>query len=135
MNKKWIALAGAILMAGGAFMPVFKVNALITELNVSYYDKDGLIVIIAAVIAAIVAFFDKIIKIEPLFGIVGIAVPIYDYMNLKSQLGNNSMLGEAAQEMVSLGIGFFVILLGAVILIIAPFINIGNTNTPNTSAQ
>ena len=116
-NRMWITLGGLALVIIACFMPFAKVSVFGYSQSINYIDggRDGIIVIIAAIVAGVLVFLKK-----EKFSIIpsGIAalVTIYDIINVSKVSGGTSLAG------VSVSIGAILILVGLIVAIVVPFI-------------
>ena len=116
-NRMWITLGGLALVIIACFMPFAKVSVFGISQSINYVDggRDGIIVIIAAIVAGVLVFLKK-----EKFSIIpsGIAalVTVYDIINVSKVSGGTSLAG------VSVSIGAILILVGLIVAIVVPFI-------------
>ena len=114
-NCMWITIAGCALVLIGCFLPLAKVSVLGFSQAVNYIDGDGVIVLIAIIVSAVLAFLKKE-KISLISTGIATIVTLYDAINV-SHVTRSSSLGG-----VSLGIGFWIILIGLIIAIVLPLL-------------
>ena len=116
-NSKWVILCGLAVAIIGCFLTFAKVSVLGFSQSINYVDdgRDGIIVIIAAIVAAVLVFLKKE-KFSVIPSAIAAIVTIYDMINISKVAGSASLAG------VSIGIGAFVILIGIAVAIITPFI-------------
>ena len=116
-NSKWVILCGLVVAIIGCFLTFAKVSVLGFSQSINYVDdgRDGIIVIIAAIVAAVLVFLKKE-KFSVIPSAIAAIVTIYDMINISKVAGSASLAG------VSIGIGAFVILIGIAVAIITPFI-------------
>ena len=114
-NCMWITIAGCALVLIGCFLPFAKVSVLGFSQAVNYIDGDGVIVLIAIIISAVLVFLKKE-KISLISTGIATIVTLYDAINVSHVTGSSSLGG------VSLGIGFWIILIGLIIAIVLPLL-------------
>lgn len=106
-NKtKLMIIVGAIAMFIGCFMPFAKVSIFGASASVPYTDGDGVIVIILAIIAALLAGFN-LQKFSLIPTIIALVVTLYDVAHISE---NSEGLGSPA-------IGAYLVIIGAIIAI------------------
>ena len=125
-NSKWIALSGLALAFIGCFLPFAKITVMGMQQSINYVDggRDGIIVIIAAIIAAVLIFLKKE-KFSSIASGIAALVTIYDMINVTKVAKGYSFAN------VSIGIGAFVIVIGAIVAIAMPFIPCDDKKTDN----
>ena len=114
-NCMWITIAGCALVLIGCFLPFAKVTVLGFSQAVNYIDGDGVIVLIAIIVSAVLVFLKKE-KISLISTGIATIVTLYDAINVSHVTGSSSLGG------VSLGIGFWIILIGLIIAIVLPLL-------------
>lgn len=114
-NCMWITIAGCALVLIGCFLPFAKVSVLGFSQAVNYIDGDGVIVLIAIIVSAVLVFLKKE-KISLISTGIATIVTLYDAINVSHVTGSSSLGG------VSLGIGFWIILIGLIIAIVLPLL-------------
>ena len=106
-NKtKLMIIVGAIAMFIGCFMPFAKVSIFGASASVPYTDGDGVIVIILAIIAALLAGFN-LQKFSLIPTIIALVVTLYYFAHISE---NSEGLGSPA-------IGAYLVIIGAIIAI------------------
>ena len=112
-NSKYIGYGGCILMLLGNFLPFVTVTVSIFGISksesIKFIDGDGMFVIIAAIVTAVLLYLKKE-KFSLISTGIALAVTLYDISNAESMVGNALGLGD-----ISYGIGFWVILIGVVL--------------------
>ena len=122
-NIKWIALGACALVALSVFLPYASVTAsaygISASKSINFIEGDGVIQLVLVIIAAALLFVkSKIAKIASMFLIVGgMFVSIYDAINVGSTLSGVSF--GIVEASVSLGIGFYLGIIGSIIAIAA----------------
>jgi len=106
----YIGVVGCLLLLIGNFFTFVTVKALGMSESVKFVDGDGVFVIIAAVVAFIFIYMKKG-KWNYAPAIISAAVAIYDVMDAKDAVGS---VGSLIKVNVDYGIGFFMIMLGAI---------------------
>ncbi len=114
-NAKWIGLGGCVLMIIGCFLPFATVSALGLSQSVNYIDGDGVFVVIAAVVAAILIYLKKG-KLILIPSLISAAFVIYD-------AASGSSAASSSLANVSFGIGFFLIVIGIICVSAYPFLD------------
>ena len=116
-NRMWITLGGLALAIIACFLPFAKVSVFGYSQTINYVDggRDGIIVIIAAIVAGVLVFLKKE-KFSVIPSGIAALVTIYDIINVTKVAGGSSFGG------VSISIGAILILVGLIIAIILPFI-------------
>ena len=114
-NCMWITIAGCALVLIGCFLPFANVSVLGFSQAVKYIDGDGVIVLIAIIVSAVLVFLKKE-KISLISTGIATIVTLYDAINVSHVTGSSSLGG------VSLGIGFWIILIGLIIAIVLPLL-------------
>lgn len=116
-NRMWITLGGLALAIIACFMPFAKVSVFGYSQTINYIDggRDGIIVIIAAIVAGVLVFLKKE-KFSVIASGIGAIVTIYDIINVAKVAGGSSFGG------VSISIGAILILVGIIVAIVMPFI-------------
>lgn len=112
-NRMWITLGGLALALIGCFLPFAKASVLGFSQSVKYTDGDGILVIIAVIVSAVLVFLKKE-KFSLIPSGIAAIITIYDMINT-----SHVASGLAS---VSLGIGAFVIIIGLIVAIIIPVI-------------
>ena len=112
-NRMWITLGGLALALIGCFMPFAKASVLGFSQTVNYTDGDGILVVIAVIISAVLVFLKKE-KFSLIPSGIGALITIYDMIN-------TSRVASGLAS-VSLGIGAFVVIIGLIVAIIMPLI-------------
>lgn len=115
-NSKYIGFAGCALMLIGCFFPFAKVTVGLfgysQSQSVNFIDGDGVFVLIAAIVTAVLIYLNKY-KLSFIPTGIGAIVTIYDMINAESVVGGNTYgLGK-----VSFGLGAWTILLGVVLAV------------------
>lgn len=112
-NSKYIGYLGCILMLIGNFLPFVTVTVSIfgysQSESVKFIDGDGMFVLIAAVVTAVLLYFKKD-KLSLISTGIALAVTLYDISNAESMVGNTLGLGN-----ISYGIGFWAIIIGVIL--------------------
>lgn len=111
-KEQGIGLVGTALMAGGLFLPFVTILAF----SVNFIDADDGKIVLAMAIFSATMFFFKWFTFAGLGGLVALATTVYDVSNVMDA-GN-------AIANPSLGIGAFVICLGALVVLYASGIGI-----------
>ncbi len=116
-NRMWITLGGLALVIIACFMPFAKVSVFGYSQSINYIDggRDGIIVIIAAIVAGVLVFLKKE-KFSVIPSGIAALVTIYDIINVSKVSGGTSLAG------VSVSIGAILILVGLIVAIVVPFI-------------
>ena len=138
-EKKYLGILGNALLILGVFLPFVSVSVSFLGVSqsqsVSYIQGDGIFVLILAVISLLMIFADKLSEKVPFFGkfvnpkltliptVISIILLIIDVSNAT---GSASIYGALAQ--ISLGFGFFVIVLGLIALVAYPFLYKGDSS-------
>ncbi len=110
----YIGIVGCLLLLLGNFFTFVTVKASVLGISqseaVKFVDGDGAFVIVAAIVAAVFIFMKKG-KWNYAPAIISAAVAIYDVADAKDVA---SSVGSLAKVDISYGIGFFMIMLGAI---------------------
>ncbi len=120
-NIKWIALGACALIALSMFLPFATVSATVFGItaseSVTFIEGDGVIQLVLVIVAAALLFLNnKKAKIASIILIaVGMGISIFDAINADSTVSEVAF-GVAK---VSLGIGFYLGLVGSIIAIAA----------------
>ena len=116
-NRKWITLGGLAFAIIACFFPFAKVSVFGYSQTINYVDggRDGIIVIIATIVAGILVFLKKE-KFSVIPSGIAALVTIYDIINVTKVAGGSSFGG------VSISIGAILVLVGLIVAIILPFI-------------
>lgn len=116
-NRMWITLGGLALVIIACFLPFAKVSVFGYSQSINYIDggRDGIIVIIAAIVAGVLVFLKKE-KFSVIPSGIAALVTIYDIINVSKVSGGTSLAG------VSVSIGAILILVGLIVAIVVPFI-------------
>lgn len=122
MDKKMIALLGAVLLIVGSFLPIANLPIL-GSINLTMPGGsvgDGVFVIALAVIAAVLALMGKVRHvIWP--GLCALAFVIWKYLQVKSALDTAlAPYGDQLNDTVQMNwLGWGVLLVGALVVIVA----------------
>lgn len=138
-NIKYIGLAGCALMIVGAFLSFATVTVSVfgisSSASFSYMDENGIYLIILAILSGVMLFvknfgilnnlringinFQKYLQYwwGPIVPVaVAVALVIYDAVTVGSAAAvSNAAYGGLASADISLGLGFYVIILGAIV--------------------
>lgn len=128
MNNKILGIVGSALLIVGIFLPVVSVMGLI---SLSYFDAikaspvqawSGVLLLLLGIVSLLMALSNKT-KALIATGLVSLLLLILDFFRLKNALSNApAEAGDFADQMasaVSIGWGFYLMALAAVILIVA----------------
>lgn len=128
MNNRILGIIGAALLVIGIFLPIVSVMGLI---SISYFDAikaspaqawSGLLLLLLGIISLFMAVTNKF-KILIATGAFALILLIVDFFRLKNALSNTpAEAGELADQIassVSIGWAFYVMAIGAVLLIVA----------------
>ena len=132
MNNRILGIIGAALLILGIFMPIVSVMGFI---SFSYFNLiqmapgtffTGLLLLLLGIISLILALQ---YKFKPLIatGVISLGILAFDFYRIKSGLSNTSSSagevgGDFAKQMadaISLGVGFYLLVIGAILLIVA----------------
>ena len=93
-NRMWITLGGLALVIIACFMPFAKVSVFGISQSINYVDggRDGIIVIIAAIVAGVLVFLKKE-KFSVIPSGIAALVTIYDIINVSKVSGGTSLAG------------------------------------------
>lgn len=106
-NKtKLMIIVGSIVMCIACFMPFFKVTLFGASASAPYTDGDGVIVIILAIIAALLAGF-RLQKFSLIPTIIALFLTLYDVAHIS----------ERSEGLGSPAIGAYLVIIGSVIAI------------------
>lgn len=131
-NIKYVGVAGCLLAAIGTLLPFVKVSislfGISSNESVNFIDGDGVFVIILAILSGVMIFgktlknirilninFEKLLQFwwGPIVPIgIGLAITAYNAINIGDTVGT---YGDYAK--ISFGIGFYLIILGALVTI------------------
>lgn len=116
-NRMWITLGGLALALIACFMPFAKVSVFGYSQTINYIDggRDGIIVIIASIVAGVLVFLKKE-KFSVIPSGIAAIVTIYDIINVAKVAGGSSFGG------VSISFGAILVLVGIIVAIVMPFI-------------
>ena len=118
----YIGIVGCLLLLIGNFFTFVTVKASVLGISqseaVKFVDGDGIIVIIAAIVAAVFIYLKKG-RWNYAPALISAAVAIYDVMDAKDAA---TSVGSLAKVSIHYGIGFFMIMLGAITLAIYAFL-------------
>lgn len=110
----YIGVFGCLLLLLGNFLTFVTVKASVLGIShgepVKFIDGDGVFVIVAAIIAFALIYLKKG-KWNYIPAIVSLAVAFYDVADAKDAV---SEIGSLAKVDISYGIGFFIIIIGAI---------------------
>ncbi|HKC62793.1 MAG TPA: hypothetical protein VKB86_04115 [Pyrinomonadaceae bacterium] len=129
MNNRILGIAGSALLIIGIFLPIISVMGLI---SLSYFDVirmspgagiTGIGILLLGIIGLVFALTNRF-KLLLIPGVLALGILALDFFRMKSSLGSagGAEGGEFADQMassVSIGWGFFVMVIGAIILIVA----------------
>ena len=116
-NRMWITLGGLALAIIACFLPFAKVSVFGISQSINYIDggRDGIIVIIAAIVAGVLVYLKKE-KFSLIASGLAALVTVYDIINVAKVAGKSSLGG------VSISIGAILILVGLIVAIVMPVI-------------
>lgn len=103
-HSKIIGWVGCAIMFIAVFLPFATTNVFGLSVNVNFIEGDGTFVLIASIITAILIFFNKA-KLSLISTAVALFVTLYDGINVLSD----------GEGLVSLGIGFYLIIIGVIL--------------------
>jgi len=106
----YIGILGCLLLLIGNLFAFVTVNALGMSKSVKFVDGDGIFVIVASIVATVFIYLKKG-KWNYAPALISAAVAIYDVMDAKDVAGS---VGSIVKVNVDYGIGFFLIMLGAI---------------------
>src|SRR2546421_4947893 len=129
MNNRILGIAGSALLIIGIFLPIVTVMGLI---SLSYFDSirmapgqsiTGIAILLLGIIGLVFALTNRF-RLLLIPGVLSLGILVLDFFRLKSAMGNagGGEGGELADSMassVSIGWGFFVLAIGAIVLIVA----------------
>lgn len=128
MNNRILGIAGSAMLVIGIFLPIVSVMGLI---SLSYFDAikispgqawSGILLLLLGIVSLIMAVTNKF-KILIATGVCALGLLVLDFFRLKSGLsGSSAEAGDMADQMasaVSIGWGFYVMVIGAILLIVA----------------
>lgn len=129
MNNRILGIAGSALLIIGFFLPIISVMGLI---SFSYFDFirlspaggiTGLAILILGVVGLVFSLKNKY-RLLLIPGVLTLAILVLDFFRMKSAMGSASGAegGDIADQMsssVGIGWGFFVLAIGAIVLIVA----------------
>lgn len=107
-NAKLIGLIGCLVAIIGCFLPYASVLGI--SVKFASDGKDGIIVVVLFIISIILMLLKKE-KWSLIPSILGVAINIYDGLNVSD-----------ISTLVQLEIGFYVVLVGSFVAIVAPFL-------------
>ena len=106
----YIGILGCLLLLIGNLFTFVTVKALGMSKSVKFLDGDGVFVIVASIVAAVFIYMKKG-RWNYAPALISAAVAIYDVMDAKNVAGS---VGSIVKVNVDYGIGFFLIMLGAI---------------------
>lgn len=116
--SNYIGVIGCILLLLGNFLEFASLKKSLLGVSqietLKFIDGDGIIVVICAIVAFALILLKKG-KWNYLTAGISAIITIYDMSNVKDKVG---ILGSIADVKVNYGLGFFAILLGAVLVIL-----------------
>lgn len=118
----YIGIIGCLLLLIGNFFTFVTVKASVLGISqseaVKFVDGDGVFVIIAAIVAAVFIYLKKG-KWNYVPALISVAVAIYDVIDAKDVAAS---VGSLAKVSINYGIGFFMIMLGAIAVAVYAFL-------------
>lgn len=118
----YIGVVGCILLFLGNFLEFASLKKTLLGASqietIKFIDGDGIFVVICAVVALILILMKKG-KWNYLTGGISAIITIYDMSNVKDKVG---ILGSIANVKVNYGLGFFMILVGAILVLIYAYL-------------
>lgn len=106
-KTKLMIIIGAIAMCIACFMPFAKVSMLGASASVPYTDGDGIMIIILAIVAVILAVLN-LQKFSLVPTIIALIVTLYDV----------SHISERSERLASPAIGAYLVIIGAIIAVV-----------------
>ena len=116
-NRMWITLGALGLALIACFLPFAKVSVFGISQSINYIDggRDGILVLIAVIVAGVLVFLKKE-KFSAIPTGIAALITIYDILNVAKVAGKTSYAG------VSISIGAILVLIGLIVAIKMPFI-------------
>ncbi len=118
----YIGIIGCLLLLIGNFFTFVTVKASVLGISqseaVKFVDGDGVFVIIAAIVAAVFIYLKKG-KWNYVPALISVVVAIYDVIDAKDVAAS---VGSLAKVSINYGIGFFMIMLGAIAVAVYAFL-------------
>ena len=128
MNNRILGIAGSALLIIGIFLPIVSVMGLI---SFSYFDIirlspaggiTGLGILVLGILGLLFAL-KNMFRLLLIPGVLALGILALDFFRMKSQLGNTGgedvELANQMASSVGIGWGFFVLVIGAIVLIVA----------------
>lgn len=124
MNNRILGIIGSALLILGIFLPIVSLMGII---SLSYFDAikispvqawSGLLLLLFGIISLIMAVTNKF-KILIATGVVSLGILVLDFFRLKNSLSDAPAEATEMGGGVSIGWGFYVMVIGAILLIVA----------------
>ena len=120
-KEKIIGIVGAALCIIGVFLPFITVSGGYLKISVNYISGDGVFVLIAMIIGVIFFLTNKFKKACYSLGGVAIGVTLYDGLIAKGSKEAKALVALGGK--VTLNIGFYLIVVGAILFFVALFMS------------
>ena len=133
MSKKNLCVLAAVLIAISAFLPYLSVSVLGSTLSKSLIDGgDGIILLVIAVIAIFCAVKEKYV-VSLIMGAISVVMFFVENSSVQSSLNSstsgNALASSLARSMIQNGIGYYLLIIGAVALIVFSFMGMQENKT------
>lgn len=126
-NFDLLTVGAAILSIISTFLPFITISFFGTTLQKSYFDGDGKIIVIIAILAIIFSVLDKKIAVI-VCGVINLSILVFDTFNITSFAGQNEAANEIVKSMIIKGPGYYLLFVASIGLVIAGIYNKLNTN-------
>ena len=121
-NTSLLSILTAVLSIIATFLPFITISFFGTTFQKSYFDGDGKIIVIIAIIAIIFSFLKKKTAVI-ICAIINLSILIYDTFNITSFAGQNEATNEIVSSMIIKGPGYYLLYIASIGLVVAGIYN------------
>ena len=121
-NTNLLSILTAVLSIIATFLPFITISFFGTTFQKSYFDGDGKIIVIIAIIAIIFSFLKKKTAVI-ICAIINLSILIYDTFNITSFAGQNEAANEIVSSMIIKGPGYYLLYIASIGLVVAGIYN------------